>query len=153
MTGKADFTPDEWNLVLEGPPSAAMIVVMAQRGGTVRESISMAKVYTEVRRREGDTQLVDEIASAKPEIDHTRYRSFEELKEQGLKRLQEVVELLERKATPEEVDDYKRFVLALADGVANAHREGFLGLSGERISEAERAAVDAIGATLGSSAA
>jgi hypothetical protein len=153
MTGKADFTPDEWNLVLEGPPSAAMIVVMAQRGGTVRESISMAKVYTEVRRREGDTQLVDEIASAKPEIDHTRYRSFEELKEQGLKRLQEVVALLERKATPEEVDDYKRFVLALADGVANAHREGFLGLSGERISEAERAAVDAIGATLGSSAA
>jgi hypothetical protein len=153
MTGKADFTSEEWNLVLEGPPTAAIIVVMAQRGGTFRESISMAKAYADVRRREGDSQLVDEVASAKPEIDHTRYRSFEEMKEAGLGRLRDAVALLERKSTPEEVDDYKRFVLDLADGVANAHREGFLGLSGERVSEAEREAVDAIGAALGTPAA
>jgi hypothetical protein len=29
MTGKADFTPQEWELVLEGPPSAGMIVLTA----------------------------------------------------------------------------------------------------------------------------
>jgi hypothetical protein len=33
------------------------------------------------------------------------------------------VELLERKATSEEPDDYERFVLNVADRVANAHRE------------------------------
>jgi hypothetical protein len=27
MTGRADFTQEEWELVLEGPPSAGMIVV------------------------------------------------------------------------------------------------------------------------------
>jgi hypothetical protein len=50
MTGRTDFTQEEWELVLEGPPSAGMIVVTAQRGGTFRESIAMAKAYVEARR-------------------------------------------------------------------------------------------------------
>src|SRR5581483_12484143 len=36
MTGKADFTPEEWHVVLEAPPSAGVIVMTAQRGGTFR---------------------------------------------------------------------------------------------------------------------
>ena len=42
MTDKAVFTPEEWKLVLEGPPSAGMIVLTAQKGGSFRESIAMA---------------------------------------------------------------------------------------------------------------
>ena len=79
MTAKADFTPEEWRVVLEGPPSAGMIVVTAQRGGTFRETIAMAKAYVEARKQHGESELLDEIVSAKPEIDHTRYRSVEEL--------------------------------------------------------------------------
>jgi hypothetical protein len=149
MTGKADFSPEEWEVVLKGPPSAGMIVITAQRGGTFRESFSMAKSYGEARKQHGDSELLDEIASTKPEIDRTRYHSPEELKEHGLQHLREAVELLESKATPEEVDEYRRFVLTLADRVADAHKEGFLGLSGERVSEAERAAVAEIAEALG----
>jgi hypothetical protein len=149
MTGKADFTPEEWELVLQGPPTAGMIVVTAQRGGTFRESFSMAKAYTEARQQHGDSQLLDEIAAEKPEIDRTRYHSVEELKEHGLQRLHEAVQLLTQKASPEAVDEYKRFVLTLANRVAEAHKEGFLGLSGERVSDAERAAVAEIAEALG----
>jgi hypothetical protein len=149
MTGKADFSPEEWEVVLKGPPSAGMIVITAQRGGTFRESFSMAKAYAEARKQHGDSELLDEIASAKPEIDRTRYHSPEELKDHGLQQLREAVELLERKATPGEVDEYRRFVLTLANRVADAHKEGFLGLSGERVSEAERAAVAEIAEALG----
>src|SRR6266511_421168 len=78
MTARGDFTPDEWQVVLEGPPSAGMIVVTAQRGGTFRETIAMAKAYVEARKQHGESELLDEIVSAKPEIDHTRYRSAEE---------------------------------------------------------------------------
>ncbi len=152
MTGKADFTPEEWETVLKGSPSAGMIVVMAQRGGSFRESFSIAKVYAEARQRHGDSQLLDEIAATKPEIDHTRYHSYEELKEAGLQHLRDAVALLEQKATPEEVDEYKRFVLTLAHRTAEAHKEGFLGLSGERVSEAEQAAVAEIAAALGTEA-
>ena len=144
MTGKADFTQDEWHVVLEGPPSAGMIVVTAQRGGTFRETIAIAKAYVEARKHHGESELLDEIVSAKPEIDRTRYHSAEELKEHGLQHLRDAVELLEQKATPEELDDYKRFVLNVADKVANAHREG-----GETVSADEHAAIDAIEANLG----
>jgi hypothetical protein len=153
MTGKADFTADEWELVLQGPPTAGMIVVTAQRGGTFRESISMAKAYAEARQQHGESKLLDEIASAKPEIDRTRYHSVDELKQNGLQHLRDVVELLEQKASPEEADQYRRFVLTLADRVAEAHREGFLGLSGERVSDAERSAVAEIADALGAESA
>jgi hypothetical protein len=126
-----------------------MIVITAQRGGTIRESVGMAKAYTEARRQHGDSQLLDEIAATKPEIDHARYHSAEELKAAALEHLRQAVGLLEQKATPEEVDEYKRFVLTLANRVAEAHKEGFLGLSGERVSDAERAAVAEIAQTLG----
>jgi hypothetical protein len=149
MTGKADFSPEEWEVVLKGPPSAGVIVITAQRGGSFRESFSMAKAYGEARRQHGESELLDEIASTKPELDRTRYHSPEELKEHGLQHLRDAVELLERKATPEEVDEYRRFVLTLANRVAEAHREGFLGLSGEPVSDAERAAVAEIAAALG----
>lgn len=146
MTGKADFTPEEWQLVLQGPPTAGMIVVTAQRGGTFRETLSIAKAYVEARQQHGESELLDEIVSARPELDRTRYRSAEELKEHGLQHLRDAVEALGRKAAPEEVEAYKRFVLSLAEKVAGAHREGG---SAEAVSDAERAAIDEISAALG----
>jgi hypothetical protein len=144
MTGKADFTEEEWKLILEGPPSAGLIVVSAQRGGTFREAFAIGKAYTEARKQHGDSQLLDEIVSAKPERDHTRYHSYDEIKQAGLQHLRDGVALLDQKATPGEVEDYRRFVLDLSERVANAHREG-----GEQVSEAERAAIDEISASLG----
>jgi hypothetical protein len=144
MTGKADFTQQEWDLVLEGPPSAGMIVVTAQRGGTIRETLAIAKAYVEARQRHGESELLDEIVAAKPEIDHTRYHSVAELKQHGLQHLRDAVELLERKATPGEVEGYRRFVLTLADKVASAHREG-----GASVGDAERAAIAEISTSLG----
>jgi hypothetical protein len=147
MTGKADFTEEEWKLLLEGPPSAGLIVVSAQRGGTFREAFAIGKAYTEARKQHGDSELLDEIVAAKPERDHTRYHSYDELKQAGLKHLRDAAALLEQKASPGEVEDYRRFVLDLSERVANAHREG-----GEQVSEAERAAIDEISASLGADA-
>jgi hypothetical protein len=145
MTGKADFTPEEWTAVLEGPPSAGLNVITAQRGGTFRETISMAKAYTEARQNHGASELLDEIVSAKPHVDHTRYSSPEELRQAGLQRIRDAVALLEQKATPEELDEYRRFVVTLAEKVANAHREG----GDSAVSDAESAAIDEIRGALG----
>ena len=144
MTGRADFTDEEWALVLEGPPSAGMIVVTAQRGGTFRETIAMAKAYVEARQQHGESELLDEIVATKPELDHTRYHSVDELKQHGLQHLRDAVSLLEQKATPQEVDDYRRFVVTLANKVANAHRE-----HGQAVSDAEQSALEEISSSLG----
>jgi len=146
MTGKADFSPEEWETVVQGPPTAGMIVLTAQRGGTFRETLSIAKAYAEARKQHGESELLDEIVSSRPELDRTRYHSFEELRENGLQHLRSAVELLGQKATTDEVDAYKRFVLDLARKVAEAHREGETS-----VSEAEQAALDELAATLGTS--
>ena len=115
MTTKDAFSPEEWKVVLEGPPAAGMIVVTAARGGTFRETIALAKAYTEARAEHGDSELLDEIVATKPELDRTRYHSAEELRDNGLAHLRSAVALLENKATTGELGDYRRFVVSLAD--------------------------------------
>lgn len=144
MTGKADFKLGEWELVSEGPPSAGLIVVTAQRGGVFRETFAIGKAYADARRLHGESQLLDEIVGTRPSRDHTRYHSAEELKQGGLQHLRDAIALLEQKATPEEVAAYRHFVLAVADKVANAHREGDVA-----VSDAERAAIAEITTALG----
>ena len=143
MTGKATFTAGEWETVLHGPPAAGLIVITAQRGGMLRETLAMTQSYLEAREAHGQSKLLDEIVSARPALDHSRYRSAEELKEAGLQHLRAAVELLEQKASADEVDAYKRFVFELASRVANAHRE-----HGTSVSDAEQGALDEITATL-----
>ena len=145
MTGKAAFSEQEWKTILEGPPSAGMILVTAGRGGTIRETLAIGKAYAEARKQHGSSELLDEIIAAKPEIDHTRYHSFDELKEHGLQHLRDAVAVLGAKATPDEVNDYRGFVVALAERVAHAHRE-----DGVEVSPPEQAAIDEISASLAS---
>jgi hypothetical protein len=144
MTSKSDFTAEEWQLILEAPPSAGMIVVTAQRGGSFRETVAMAKSYVEARQQHGKSELLDAIVAAKPERDHSHFHSPEELRQHGLQHLRDSVALLESKAAPEEVDEYRRFIVNLSHKVAAAHRE-----HGHEVSESEQSAIDAIAEALG----
>jgi len=144
MTTKAAFSPEEWKVVLEGPPAAGMIVITAARGGMFRETIAMSKAYAEARAEHGDSELLDEIVAARPQTDHTRYHSAEELRDHGLRHLRDAVALVDSKAATEERDDYRRFVLTLSNKVAAAHREG-----GQSVSPAEAEAIQEITAALG----
>jgi hypothetical protein len=143
MTTRADFTEEEWDLVLEGPPAAGLLVSTAERGGTFREAFSIAKAYAEARKQHGSSTLLDEIVSTKPEVDRTRHSSQEELKQHSLGRLRDAVALLEAKAGPDEVEDYRGFV-SVAEHAAAAKKEG-----DEPASEAERAAIGEVAAAVG----
>ena len=147
MTTSADFTPEEWDSILKAPTAAGYMVVTASRGGTFRETFSMAKAYTEARQQHGESELLDEIVSTKPKVDHTRQHSVQELQAHTLEQIQGAVALLEQKAKPEEVDDFRRFVQGLAARVAAAHEEG-----GEAVSAAEESALAQIADALGAAA-
>ena len=73
-----------------------------------------------------------------------RYHSREEAENVGLGRLSQAVALLEQKASPEEVESYKRFTLSVAERVAEAHKE-----QGTSVSAEERDAIAKIESTLG----
>jgi hypothetical protein len=49
-----------------------MIVVTAQRGGTFRETLSIAKAYVEARQQHGESELLDALVFPRPGLDHTR---------------------------------------------------------------------------------
>jgi hypothetical protein len=147
MTAKADFTPQEWELVLEGPTSAGLMVIASHRGGSFRETVSMAKAYAEARQHHGQSELLDEIVAAKPAVDHKRYGSPEELRERCLAHIRDAVALLALKAQPQELEDYKSFVKNLAERVAQAHSEG--GHDDGPVSDVEREAIAAIVEALG----
>jgi hypothetical protein len=145
VTTKAAFSPSEWQLVLEGPPAAGLLVITASRGGTFRETIAMSKAYAEARAEHGDSELLDEIVAEKPRVERGgKVHNPEELRDQELDCLTGVTALLEDKATAEERDDYRRFVLTVASKVAAAHREG-----GKQVSPAEAQAIQDIRTALG----
>src|SRR5919198_3041814 len=101
MTAKSDFTDEEWELLREGPTTAGLIVLTAERGGTFRETFALAKAYAEARKQHGESELLDELVAAGP-ARTPRYGSTEELREQGMERLREAADVLRQKATPDE---------------------------------------------------
>lgn len=149
MTRKADFNAEDWSLILEGPPLAALRVALAARGGTIREMLSITKAYAEERENHGNSELLDAIVSDQPSVKPNRYANEEALQTKGVARLSEALAALERTGTSIEVTDYKRFTYALAKRVARAHKEGgFLGIGGEEISDGEREALAEVAAAL-----
>ena len=153
MTGKADFNADEWSTVVEGPMLAGLRVITAGRGGTIRESVAMGQTYAKARQDQGNSELLDALVSSPPALDPQRAQGGGDIAQLSGERLRQAVELLESKATPDEVEAYKRFVLSLAQAAAEAHKEGgFLGVGGKQVSPEEQAAIDDISATLGAGA-
>ncbi len=151
MTTKADFNAEEWSTVVDGPLYAGMRVITADRGGTLRESMALGRVYQETRARQGASPLLDELVKSPPSIDQDRLREAGgDIGAVATERLREAVRVLAEKATPQEVDAYKTFVMTVAQTVASAHKEGgFLGIGGKEVSDAENQALDEISVALG----
>jgi hypothetical protein len=142
MATRADFNADEWAVIATAPTLAAMSVSAADRGGSLSESLAAARAYAAAREQNA-TGLLKDLLSSPPSID--RSAGLEAVKEAPA-RLRDAIRTLERQATDDEVNEYKRFVYSVAEAVAHAHKEGgFLGIGGQQVSEAEQKALDEIG--------
>jgi hypothetical protein len=152
VTRKADFNAEEWSTVVEGPLYAGMRVISADRGGTLRESLALGRVYQEARATHPGGELLDDLVKSPPAIDPNAVREAGgDIAATAAERLRAAMGILEAKATPGEADDYKRFVMTVAQAVAGAHKEGgFLGIGGKQVSDAENRALDEISTALGS---
>lgn len=151
MTTKADFNAEDWSTVVDGPLYAGLRVIAADRGGTLRESLAMGHVYQDARAQHGSSELLDELAKSPPSVDPERLQQAGgDLSAVTTDHLRNAMSILESKATAEEADAYKTFVMTVAQAVAAAHKEGgFLGIGGKRVSDAEEQALDEISHALG----
>ena len=82
--------------------------------------IALAKVWAEARQHHGQSELLDAIVDAKPHVDRHRYHSPVELRDLGLERIHDASALVGQKATAEEAEAYRGFVVTLAERVAAA---------------------------------
>jgi hypothetical protein len=151
MTKRADFNAEEWSTIVNGPVYAGMRVIGADRGGTLRESMAMGRAYQAARERHGESELLDELVKSPPSIDADQLRSAGgNIAAVVSQQLRDAMAALEAKASPGEVDAYKKFVMMVAQAAAGAHKEGgFLGVGGQQISDAENRALDEISTALG----
>ena len=149
MTRKEQFNAEEWDHIAQGPPLAAMLVITASRGGSMRESMSVGEVYTEARNNKEQPELIGELLTTPPRVDPGKAASAEELRTLATERLREAATLVDERATPEEAEAYKKFILEVCQHAALRHKEGgFLGIGGQRVSDAEAAALAEIAAAL-----
>ena len=147
MTTKAAFNADEWAVVTSAPSLAALMVIAADRGGTIRESLAAQRGFADALSNEPGPLLREMLTAPAPLDPQERPKTPDELKSQAPRTLREAIATLERVAMDDEVVEYKRFVYGLAEAVARAHKEGgFLGIGGKEISESEQAALDEIAA-------
>ena len=148
MTTQDAFTPDEWTTILEGPTSAAMAVITAARGGTVRETFAEAKFFAQARQHHGQSELLDAIVAHKPVTDHVHPHSKDEMVTLAAAHLRDAVAIISAKATPQELADYRSFVTSLCAAVASAHREGGVAVAPEEATVIEQL-TEALGTAAG----
>ncbi|MGZ9233963.1 MAG: hypothetical protein ACXW4E_00425 [Anaerolineales bacterium] len=153
MAKKADFTSEEWQLILSMPQVASLYLALASPSGPlglVQEMIASTKGLVEAFKSTSGNELIDAVAADIREKAEKRERldpplktskDPNEMKAQCLQACRDVAALLSQKA-PAEAQAYKQWVYQAAQNSANAAKEGgFFGIGGERVSEAETAAL------------
>jgi hypothetical protein len=143
MTDKSDFDAEEWERIATAPAIAAMYVITAEKGGTLRESMAVGKAYAEARESSTGSSLVDEIVAGLGPAAPERFTSKEQLQAEAVERIRAAKDSLAAKAGESDVAAYRDFILAVAERVAEADKSGsFLGVGGERVTEHESAAIE-----------
>src|SRR5215210_6218666 len=108
MTAKSEFNAEEWDRVAQAPALAALAVMIADRGGAIRESIALGKAYAEARR-DGGSELIEALVSSPPRLDPASMGQPNQLHEQLPQRISEAVGVVEENATPQESEQYRSF--------------------------------------------
>ena len=156
MSKKADFTSEEWQLILSMPQVAALYLALASPSnpvGLAQEMIASTKGIVEALKSSSGNELIDAVAADIREKAEKRERldpplkvsrDPNEMKAQCLQTFRDVAALLSQKA-PADAQQYKQWVYQSAQSSANAAKEGgIFGIGGERVSEAETAALKEI---------
>ncbi len=143
MAGKADFTEQEWEAMHKGVSGAGLLVSVSDPGffDTFKEAGALAK-HLAGARKNSSSELVREFAETRGTGFGLR-SSPAELETETLEALRAAVAALQAKA-PQEIEDYRTFVVEVAESVAAAAEGG---------GDAERAALDRIKSALGGASA
>jgi hypothetical protein len=161
MMDATNYTSEELLKIAGGVMVSGMAVAMVDMGiiSTAIEASALAKEIAGAAEKYPNNAVIQtlfsEEAIKKAKADHP---AAIEIKATDMKpdtavatataKINEAIAILNQKATPADVQQYKEFVYACADRVANAAGSGLFG-SGVKVSEKEAAALAALKSVLG----
>lgn len=142
MTTEADFTPDEWNLLLSAPAFAALYIVQSDRHSRlVAYQKMMAGIWAILETAMPDTssKLIGAVRAALHAGQRPRYpEHFPEDRmavcRLSLEQCRQAAAILSRRAPDSEAVAYATWLLAIGEAVAAVPDEAFP--SGQRITRA-----------------
>ena len=139
MATKSDFTEQEWEQLHKGVTGAGLLVATSDRGffDTFKEAGALAQHLADARK-DASSELVRELA-ASGKTGFGFGTSPTELETETVDALRSAVSTLESKAS-QDVDDYRQFVIDVAESVGRAAGGG---------EEAESGALEKIRSALG----
>jgi len=161
MTGRAQYSPEEWNLVRKAPGMVGLAVVAASPSGPLgilKEMFAVGKLVGETMLQDRPNTLISSVVAdlatreGREQAQPTEISGMspEQAKSHALDTCRRVAALVDQKATREEAEGFKRWLLLLGRCAAEAAKEGgFLGIGGTRVSEQEIAALNEAAAALG----
>lgn len=154
------YTTEEWKTIASVPQSVGAIMASAGYSGLIgsgKEMFASVRGIMDAKKEFADNSLIQEIVpdakdrskameNAKEQreflmnkIKENNVKSSEDLRKLILADCKKTIELIDAKEDEKTASEYKKWVLDVAEGVANAAKEGgFLGFGGERFSEKEQ---------------
>ena len=154
MTSRKDFTDEEWTRIRRAPIVAGVAISLADPGGPIEVAKETAATLRSATLPPSQEELLASVALDVQAMAQHRQNPLGDFKprggEQVLEELKGVNQLVTAKATPEEAEAFRRWLLAAAQAAADAGNEGgFLGFGAERVSAGERRMLDQVRAVLG----
>ena len=162
MATKANFTTDEWKMIIGSPMLAGMAVSLAEPSGIwgmMKEGMASGSALLDTKKDAGASQLAKALVADIETTDGRNVardglkseltgKSIPEIKQQVMTSLTRVGQILDSKA-PDDAAAFKTWLKHIAEKVADASSEGgFLGFGGVKVSDAERASIEEVGRAL-----
>ena len=160
MTGKVDFTDEEWTRLKRAPFIAGMAISISDPGGPielVKETAATLKTVAGAAEEGGGRgELVTAVAAEVAAETKARKNPLSDFKARGALAGQEILEelaavngIVSAKASPDDAEAYRAWLNDAAQEAANAAKEGgFLGFHAVRVSEGEQRMLDKLAEAL-----
>jgi hypothetical protein len=158
MTTKAAFTDEDWERVRRAPLVAGMAITIADPGGPIeisKEGMATLRAATVPPSQE---ELLAAVALDIQAFVQKKENPAKDFKPKAaptagaeiLDELRAVDAIVTAKATPEEAEAFRAWLITTAQAAADAAKEGgFMGFRAVRVSEGEQKMLDQIRSALG----
>ena len=158
MTSKASFTDDEWERLVRAPLVAGMAIMIADPGGPIEISKEMMATLRAATVPPSREELLAAVAlDLKAKMDQKenpagkfKPKNAATAGTEILAELRAVDAIVAEKATLEETQAFRGWLVFAAQAAADAAKEGgFMGFGAVQVSEGEQTMMDQLRSALG----